>query len=194
MNKAFSVRNRTRCEATNGFNHPLGSWSASDWMVACFGELGEAANVLKKLNRVRDGICGNKETEDVLRRKLSLELADAYIYLDLFCQSQGVDLEAAVNEAFEAKSKQIGYDDHARENAELRDAALEKAEAVASELLAALQAIDGYDARRMKDFISARHIFVPDGKSMRQSIVDFALDKQTRIETVPPKEKNQNVK
>ena len=55
----FSVFNLRRCEASNGFNHKLGDWSLSDWMTAVTGELGEAANIAKKLNRVRDGIPGN---------------------------------------------------------------------------------------------------------------------------------------
>lgn len=111
MNKEFSKRNRTRCESPKGFNHLLGSWSSSDWMVAIMGELGEAANILKKLNRYRDGIPGNKEAFQVLEKKLASELADAYVYLDLFCQSRGIDLETAVNTVFEAKSKEIGYNE-----------------------------------------------------------------------------------
>ena len=109
MNKQFSKRNLKRCESPNGFNHKLNSWSASDWMIATFGELGEAANILKKLNRIRDGIPGNKETEKQLHNKLECELADTYIYLDLFCQSMGIDLKSAVNRTFNKKSKQIGY-------------------------------------------------------------------------------------
>lgn len=109
MNKEFSERNRRRCESPAGFNHKLGSWTGSDWMTAVLGELGEAANIQKKLNRVRDGIPGNKETPDELRKKLARELADAYIYLDLYTQSLGIDLEAAVNEVFDAKSREIGY-------------------------------------------------------------------------------------
>jgi hypothetical protein len=54
--KDFSVFNKRRCEAKNGFNQALDSWSLSDWFTATLGELGEAANVAKKLNRVRDGI------------------------------------------------------------------------------------------------------------------------------------------
>lgn len=65
--KEFSRVNRERCESPDGFNHKLGSWSLSDWFTATLGELGEAANVAKKLNRVRDGIPGNKETEAELR-------------------------------------------------------------------------------------------------------------------------------
>lgn len=56
---SFSNANRTRCESSRGFNHSLDSWSTSDWLVAVMGELGEAANIVKKLNRVRDNIAGN---------------------------------------------------------------------------------------------------------------------------------------
>lgn len=105
----FSERNRTRCEAPHGFNHPLGFWTASDWTVAVMGELGEAANIIKKLNRVRDGIPGNKEMPDELRAALEDELADAYTYLDLLAQSQGIDLPRAIVRKFEAKSAEIGY-------------------------------------------------------------------------------------
>lgn len=56
----FSTVNRMRCESPTGFNHTLASWSLSDWLTATMGELGEAANIAKKLNRVRDGIPGNR--------------------------------------------------------------------------------------------------------------------------------------
>lgn len=106
---SFSVRNRMRCEASNGFNHKLNSWTASDWMTAILGEIGEAANVVKKLNRARDGIPGNKQTPDQLREMLRREIADTFIYLDLFAQSEGFDLQQDVTDVFEAKSKEIGY-------------------------------------------------------------------------------------
>lgn len=109
MNRAFSVHNRRRCESKDGFNHELNSWSTSDWFVAVLGELGEAANVAKKLNRVRDNIGGNKEGVAELEKKLKDELADTYIYLDLLCQSLGIDLTGAVVEKFNAKSVEIGY-------------------------------------------------------------------------------------
>ncbi len=106
---AFSAENRARCESPTGFNHKLSSWTTSDWFTATLGELGEAANVAKKLNRVRDGIVGNKETPDDLRAKLRIELADVYIYLDLLAQHEGIDIGQAVREAFDAKSIEIGY-------------------------------------------------------------------------------------
>lgn len=103
----FSALNGARCR--DGFKHDPASWSASDWMVATFGELGEAANVLKKLNRERDGIKGNTATATVLREQLARELADTFIYLDLMSQALGIDLESAVRRTFDAKSREIGY-------------------------------------------------------------------------------------
>lgn len=106
----FSRENRARSESPSGFGHPINSWSLSDWMTATLGELGEAANVAKKLNRVRDGIRGNKEGEAELRAKLAGELADAFIYLDLMAQSEGIVLADAVRETFDRKSREIGYE------------------------------------------------------------------------------------
>jgi len=110
----FSARNRRRCEASTGFGHPLKSWSLSDWMTATAGELGEAANIVKKLNRYRDGIPGNDETEPALRGKLADELADTFIYLDLLAQAAGIDLGAAVEAKFARTSEKIGYRDGVR--------------------------------------------------------------------------------
>lgn len=107
---AFSRVNRQRCESADGFNHKLSDWSLSDWFTAVLGELGEAANVAKKLNRVRDGIPGNKETEAELRSKLARELADTFIYLDLLAQAVDIELPAAVMQTFNRKSDEIGSD------------------------------------------------------------------------------------
>lgn len=107
----FSRRNYLRCVASDGFNHELKAWSLSDWMTAAVGELGEAANIAKKLNRIRDGVPGNRELETAaeLHVRLRRELADAYIYLDLLAQAENIDLGDAVLDTFDAKSKEIGY-------------------------------------------------------------------------------------
>lgn len=108
--RAFSDRNRQRCVAKNGFNHPLENWSLSDWMTATLGELGEAANIVKKLNRIRDGIINKKgENEQYLRAKLADELADAFIYFDLMVQAAQIDLPQAVLRKFDETSREIGY-------------------------------------------------------------------------------------
>jgi NTP pyrophosphatase (non-canonical NTP hydrolase) len=104
----FSNVNRERCESPVGFKHALDSWSTSDWFLAVLGELGEAANIAKKLNRVRDGIPGNKEPADVLHDKLRRELGDAFVYLDLLAQSLGISIGAAAVEVFNAKSEELG--------------------------------------------------------------------------------------
>lgn len=106
---SFSIANAIRCQATTGFNHPIDVWDTSDWFLAMTGELGEAANIAKKLNRIRNGINGNKETEQELRKKLKSELADIFIYLDLLAQHERIDLEEAIRETWNAKSEQIGY-------------------------------------------------------------------------------------
>lgn len=106
----FAAANRARCEAANGFNHPIHKWSMSDWFTATMGELGEAANVAKKLNRVRDGIIGNDKNEDELRADLADEIADTFIYLDLLAQSAGINLAEAVLSKFNKTSRSIGYE------------------------------------------------------------------------------------
>ena len=78
-------------------------------MTALTGEVGEAANVVKKLNRYRDGIPGNKVSEADLRAQLRRELGDIFVYLDLFCQSQGFTIDDAAVEVFNSKSAEIGY-------------------------------------------------------------------------------------
>lgn len=105
----FSEANRARCESPQGFNHPLTGWSTSDWMTALVGEVGEAANVVKKLNRVRDGVPGNKLSADELRDQLRKELGDVYVYLDLMSQSLGFSIADAAAEVFNSKSDEIGY-------------------------------------------------------------------------------------
>lgn len=108
----FSFFNLRRCIAERGFNHPLHSWSPSDWITALVGEVGEAANIVKKLNRIRDGL-GSKnlkgETGMELREALAKEIGDAYAYLDLFAQSVGMSLEDCAIDKWDEVSKKIGY-------------------------------------------------------------------------------------
>jgi NTP pyrophosphatase (non-canonical NTP hydrolase) len=105
----FSAANRQRCESSTGFNHRLSGWSTSDWVTALIGEVGEAANVVKKLNRYRDGIPGNKTSESELRAQLRQELGDVFVYLDLLAQSLGFSIADAAVEVFDARSDEVGY-------------------------------------------------------------------------------------
>lgn len=107
--ETLRTENLKRYEAPNGFNHKIGNWSISDWLIGAVGELGESCNIAKKLNRVRDGIRGNKETPQELEDKFRKEIGDVLIYLDLIATSRGFRLEDAAREVFNAKSEEIGY-------------------------------------------------------------------------------------
>jgi NTP pyrophosphatase (non-canonical NTP hydrolase) len=106
---SFRVESLQRTQSPKGFNQRLTGWSTSEWMVAVLGELGEAANLLKKANRERDGVVGNSETIQEIRQKFRDELADTFIYLDLLAASAGVDLAEAVRDKFDRTSDKIGY-------------------------------------------------------------------------------------
>ena len=84
-------------------------WSQNDWMVAVMGELGEAANFLKKLNRSRDGIAGNNQNDAKLMAALHEEIADTLAYLFLFADSVGCDLEEATIDKFNKVSQRHGF-------------------------------------------------------------------------------------
>lgn len=91
--------------------HPRGlnEWSLSDWFTATMGELGEAANIAKKLNRERDGIAGNTMSADELKAELADEIADVAIYLDILAASEGIDLAAAIARKFNRTSEKVGF-------------------------------------------------------------------------------------
>jgi NTP pyrophosphatase (non-canonical NTP hydrolase) len=98
-------------ERTNRW-HPSGihQWSISDWCVAWVGEVGEACNIVKKLNRVRDNIRGNGSiSSHKLKARLAEELADAVLYQVLVAASHGIDLEQAVRDKFNKVSKEQGF-------------------------------------------------------------------------------------
>ncbi len=91
--------------------HPRGlnEWSLSDWFTATMGELGEAANIAKKLNRERDGIAGNTVSAEDLHAELADEIADVAIYLDILAASEGIDLATAIASKFNRTSEKVGF-------------------------------------------------------------------------------------
>lgn len=101
--------NVSRCKRWHQSERGLNEWSLSDWFTATMGELGEAANIAKKLNRERDGITGNSVSEELLRMQLADELADTLIYLDILAASEGIDLAAAVVAKFNRTSEKVGF-------------------------------------------------------------------------------------
>jgi hypothetical protein len=63
----------------------------------------------KKLNRSRDGLGHNKETDEELRVKLEEEIGDTLIYLDLLAARVGVDLEEVSRRVFNRKSEEWNF-------------------------------------------------------------------------------------
>lgn len=82
-------------------SQPDGSdWSRPEWCNAVLGELGELANLLKKVQR-RD------MTMDEARPDIAKELADVQTYLDILAHQCGVDLGKATIEKFNAVSERV---------------------------------------------------------------------------------------
>jgi NTP pyrophosphatase (non-canonical NTP hydrolase) len=75
-------------------------WSPSMWLQAVVGELGEYANLRKKVER-------GDMTIDEARPMLAKELADVVIYLDILAFQNGVDLGVATMEKWNETSKKI---------------------------------------------------------------------------------------
>jgi len=110
FNKLKNV-NKRRC--IDGFKHELNSWTPDQWTNAIAGETGEACNFAKKLNRLLNGIKGNKPEDldyEILKVKLGKELADVVIYCDLTATSLGLNLSDLIIQKFNEKSDEIESD------------------------------------------------------------------------------------
>lgn len=85
-------------------SQPDGSdWSLAEWCNAVTGELGEAANLIKKVQR-------GDYTLDEARQDLADEFADIVTYLDILAMRAGVDLGEAVRNKFNLVSTRVGAD------------------------------------------------------------------------------------
>jgi NTP pyrophosphatase (non-canonical NTP hydrolase) len=81
---------------------PDGSdWSINDWLTAVVGEVGELANMLKKVRR------GDYPLAQV-QQEIADELADIATYLDILAYRLGVDLGPAVADKFNRVSERVG--------------------------------------------------------------------------------------
>jgi NTP pyrophosphatase (non-canonical NTP hydrolase) len=83
--------------------HPNGvmDWSPDRWMTALVGEVGEAANDIKKVNR------GDLSLEEALP-KIGSEIADAQTYLDLLAARLGLSLAEITIAKFNEVSQRVG--------------------------------------------------------------------------------------
>lgn len=83
---------------------PDGSdWKLSAWCNAVCGELGETANLVKKIER------GDLSLDEA-RAELAKEIADVQTYLDILAFRAGIDLGAATVEKFNEVSERVGSD------------------------------------------------------------------------------------
>lgn len=102
----FRSANVERCEESF---HKLKDWSPSDWMTAFVGEVGEAANEIKKLKRLESPLNKQeKRSPEEIKKAIAKELADAFTYLDLTAAALDIDLERAVIEKFNEVSERVG--------------------------------------------------------------------------------------
>lgn len=70
------------------------------------GEVGEACNIIKKLERERLGIRGSRATKE----ELADELADVIICVDLICMHLNISLAQAVKDKFNMTSDKMGFE------------------------------------------------------------------------------------
>lgn len=80
---------------------PGHNWALSAWCNATAGELGEAANLIKKIER------GDFTLEEV-KEELADELCDVQTYLDLLAYRAGIDLAAAILKKWNEVSTRVG--------------------------------------------------------------------------------------
>jgi len=107
-----SESNAKRCARWHGTfpNRTNDDFSGGDWANAMQGEAGEAGNVVKKLRRLELGLASqNNGTEGELMEKLSKEIGDTFIYLDLLAQYYGLDTGECIRQAFNQVSEREGF-------------------------------------------------------------------------------------
>lgn len=85
-------------------SEPDGSdWSFGEWICAITGELGELANLVKKVRR-------GDMTVDEARPAIAKEIADVNIYLDILASRFGIDLGQAIVDKFNEVSRRVDVD------------------------------------------------------------------------------------
>lgn len=77
-------------------------WSLGEWACATLGELGEAANLIKKIQR-------GDVPLSIARADLADELADTLTYLVILAERAGVDLEQATISKWNRVSAKVDY-------------------------------------------------------------------------------------
>jgi NTP pyrophosphatase (non-canonical NTP hydrolase) len=109
--RAQSIRDMQSINAQRSMRWMAGSpgWTTLEIAGELAGEVGELANVCKKLRRSEMGVPGNKVSDDVLLQQARGEIGDVLVVLMLTASKLGIDLQDAVCEVFNAKSEQMGF-------------------------------------------------------------------------------------
>lgn len=107
--KEFSKLNRDR--AVEGFKTyervPL-----TYWTTAIAGEVGELCNMIKKLERVKNGgIDGGSSytAATITKEMIEEQIGGIAIYLDLISGILDIDLQQAIIKTFNSKSEKYGF-------------------------------------------------------------------------------------
>ena len=86
---------------------PDGSdWSNAEWLQAVVGELGEFANLAKKVRR--GDVPDDPDAQRRMQEALADELADVAIYLDILAYRTGVNLGEAIMNKWNRTSRKVG--------------------------------------------------------------------------------------
>ena len=88
-----------------------GEWNENESLVELMGELGELANLQKKINRCENGMRGNgiSTIEDLLLAR-DKEAADVLICLDNYCRVAGIFLERVTIDKFNETSRKNDFE------------------------------------------------------------------------------------
>jgi len=104
--RAFQVVSEERAQRWHGENE----WTSERWLCALIGELGEAANDLKKIWRAEDGIANDGDPPvSELRKSAGVELADVQAYLVCLATSLDVDLASVTAAKFNEVSERYDF-------------------------------------------------------------------------------------
>jgi NTP pyrophosphatase (non-canonical NTP hydrolase) len=111
MNTGASYINRQRAAKWHEGAEP---WSLADWSNAIAGEVGELANIVKKMRRIQTETLKQRADEQdmgVLRAKALKEVADIAIYLDLMLEQLDPDaiMDDVIADKFNETSREFGF-------------------------------------------------------------------------------------
>lgn len=104
-NLSYQVARAARLALQYSYGDKCKDWTLADWSNAALGELGEAANIIKKYRRGDVDLCD-------VREALAFELADALAYIDLLAYHAGIDLSEAVEDKFNLLAQRLESDIH----------------------------------------------------------------------------------